>query len=366
MASNQFYIVNQPTPSLVKSGSYECKEGAVRLTCTGMGATGNAVQVWVGPPVTGVWQNLVRYGVPVIMSNNMTQYVEVLAGRYRIDPAGLLGSAIVYVQEDDETDHDDKIVVTYSQQNNNQNGITGESTTTNAVVGNGTNANPLGYNVIVSPDANNGLSVHPNGLFATEGISTVQDTATVDLGGLGTVASPLTANAIVSPDAGNTLAAHANGLFAAPIISPDAGNIIVAHPNGLYASLTALTNLSQIDGLALLLNYISSLSYTSGTFVNVTSARVITTPFTVVGYITIAIKPTATFLNFTGGLTRPAQGSIGPTNVASVNITANNTVTSLNLPVRATNSATNWELHTTGNVVGNLTNVQFQVVFTLQ
>ncbi len=345
MASNQFYIVNQPTPSLVKSGSYECKEGAVRLTCTGMGATGNAVQVWVGPPVTGVWQNLVRYGVPVIMSNNMTQYVEVLAGRYRIDPAGLLGTAIVYVQEDDETDHDDKIVVTYSQQNNNQNGITGESTTTNAVVGNGTNANPLGYNVIVSPDANNGLSVHPNGLFATEGISTVQDTATVDLGGLGTVASPLTANAIVSPDA---------------------GNIIVAHPNGLYASLTALANLSQVDGLALLLNYISSLSYTSGTFVNVTSARVITTPFTVVGYITIAINPTATSLNFTGGLTRPAQGSIGPTNVASVNITANNVVTSLNLPVRATNSATNWELHTTGNVVGNLTNVQFQVVFTLQ
>lgn len=166
MASNQFYIVNQPTPSLVKSGSYECKEGAVRLTCTGMGATGNAVQVWVGPPVTGVWQNLVRYGVPVIMSNNMTQYVEVLAGRYRIDPTGLLGTAIVYVQEDDETDHDDKIVVTYSQQNNNQNGITAESTTTNAAVGNGTNATPVGFNVIVSPDVNNGLSVHPNGLYA--------------------------------------------------------------------------------------------------------------------------------------------------------------------------------------------------------
>ena len=366
MASRQGFLVNQATPSLVLSPVIDCAEGAVRITCSGMGATGAAWQVWVGSTKVGSWTNVVRYGVPVIMSSNMSQYVELFAGRYRVDPAGLLGSSVVFFQEDEETDHDSKVLYTFAQQNNNQNGITGESTTTNAVVGNGTNANPLGYNVIVSPDANNGLSVHPNGLFATEGISTVQDTATVDLGGLGTVASPLTANAIVSPDAGNTLAAHANGLFAAPVISPDAGNIIVAHPNGLYASLTALANLSQVDGLALLLNYISSLSYTSGTFVNVTSARVITTPFTVVGYITIAINPTATFLNFTGGLTRPAQGSIGPTNVASVNITANNVVTSLNLPVRATNSATNWELHTTGNVVGNLTNVQFQVVFTLQ
>ena len=39
MASNQFYIVNQPTPSLVKSSMVDCREGAVRITCLGMGGS---------------------------------------------------------------------------------------------------------------------------------------------------------------------------------------------------------------------------------------------------------------------------------------------------------------------------------------
>ena len=345
MASRQGFLVNQATPSLVLSPVIDCAEGAVRITCSGMGATGAAWQVWVGSTKVGSWTNVVRYGVPVIMSSNMSQYVELFAGRYRVDPAGLLGSSVVFFQEDEETDHDSKVLYTFAQQNNNQNGITGESTITNAVVGNGTNANPLGYNVIVSPDANNGLSVHPNGLFATEGISTVQDTATVDLGGLGTVASPLTANAIVSPDAGNGLSAHPNGLFATSVPS----------------------KLNAVDALALITAYFGTFTGISITGISVSNINLTsTTSDTVYGVAQLTGTLSAASGTFEALNTAPAQGSIGPTVAAMVvGGTSDATLANAVIPTQSSISASNVFV-TTFSTIGDLVHCIIQIALTLQ
>lgn len=168
MASRQGWLVNKVNPELAKSSMVDVREGAVRLTCSGV--TGSTWQVLVGDNEdTGTWVDVVRFGKGIVFSAANSQYVEGVAGRYRVNPSGLGGTAKVYFQEDEQTDHDSKIVYVFGQENVDENAIQTAATSSVTPGGNGTIAAPLTETVKISADAGNGLSIHSDGLFAISG-----------------------------------------------------------------------------------------------------------------------------------------------------------------------------------------------------
>ncbi len=217
MASRQGFLVNNTDPSKVLSSGVDVREGAVRITCSGMGVPGAAWQVRVGTPQVGSWQDVVRFGVPIILSDNNTQYVEVVAGQYRIAPIVLPQNAQVFFQEDEETDHDAKTMYIFGQENTNQNGITAGSSASIDVHGNGTVAAPLGMAVKYSNSACNLAHAGMDG--AIEAVLSVGNTATVNFTGCGATGSPVEALVNVSADVGNTTIAKVDGIFSKTYIS---------------------------------------------------------------------------------------------------------------------------------------------------
>lgn len=212
MASRQGFLVNNIDPSKAQSSGVDVREGAVRITCANLGLPGAAWQVRVGTDKVGTWANVVRFGVPIILSDNNTQYVEAVSGQYRVAPVSLPGTAQVFFQEDEETDHDAKTTYVFGQENTNQNGITAGSTGSIQVNGNGTVAAPLSLDVIY---ANDGANLAYAGMDGGVDVNlNIANSPTIDLTGTGTTTAPLTAVVNISSDAGNNLSAHTDGLFA--------------------------------------------------------------------------------------------------------------------------------------------------------
>lgn len=342
MSSRQGFLVNNVAPSTVYGKGVDVAEGAVRITCTGLGLPGAAWQVRVGTAANGTWANVVRFGVPIVLSDNNTQYVEVVAGTYRVAPGSLPGAAQVWFQEDEITTSDARTTYIFGQENTNQNGITANSTASIAVSGNGTVAAPLGLAVKYSTDAANLAHTGTDG--AVEATLETANTSSVTLVGTGVTATPLNATVNISTTAGNTLIQNSDGLFV-PSSTPH--------------------NLSPTDALALATAYFNGcvgLSLTLGTPINISA---ITTPDTIYAR---AVFTNNVLVTATGTLetpaTMPTQGSIGPTVTALVVGGAYDTTTSASLPGHS-GVTSNGFIAITGTASENIV-IQVQVVLTLQ
>jgi hypothetical protein len=201
--------------------------------------------VLVGTAAGGVWQDVVRFGVPIVLSDNNTQYTEIVAGQYRVAPVTLPPTAVVFFQEDETTDHDAKITYILGQENVNQNGITALSSPSIAVSGNGTSAAPLSLNVKYSADADNLAHAGSDGGVAAT--LTSVSSPSVTLTGDGTSGSPLTAQVKYSADVGNLAHAGSDGGIAVfapsnatptPPFSEPFGAFNISGPSGVIAPST--------------------------------------------------------------------------------------------------------------------------------
>lgn len=342
MSSNQGYLVNNVIPSTVYGKSINVAEGAIRITCTGLGLPGAAWQVRVGGPLSNTWANVIRFGVPIILSDNNTQYVEVVAGTYRVAPVTLPGAAQVWFQEDETTTSDARTTYIFGQENTNQNGITANSTPSIGVSGNGTVAAPLGLAVKYSTDAANLAHAGTDG--AVEATLVTSNTPSVTLAGTGATATPLHATVNLSASSGNVLVQNSDGLFV-----PNPGN---------------RANLDPVNALAIATSYFTActgLGLTIGTPINITMS---TTPDTIYARATFTNNVlTSVNAAIETPPTAAAVGSIGATVLSMLTGGSVDGASSTALPTFA-NINSNGFLGVTGTVTETVT-IYIQVALTL-
>lgn len=97
------YLINLVDPGLAKTNEFTVDTHAVRLFIAGQGV-GDVVQLeqHAGPPNAGFWQAVARNGVSITLSDNNTNIIEVVGGRYRVTYSGLSDTVVVWMEEESE------------------------------------------------------------------------------------------------------------------------------------------------------------------------------------------------------------------------------------------------------------------------
>lgn len=114
------FLINTLNPELVKSEVFEVREGAVRLTVSGLDPLDAdtvfvKLQKQIKTPESEVWVDLYRNSYPIRLSGANIDYIELITGIYRVVSVGVTDENVVIAFEEDEKRLDNRVNYVYVQ-----------------------------------------------------------------------------------------------------------------------------------------------------------------------------------------------------------------------------------------------------------
>lgn len=114
------FLINTINPELVKSDIFEVREGAVRLTVSGLDPLDAdtvfvKLQKQIKTPESEVWVDLYRNSYPIRLSGANIDYIELITGFYKVVPIGITDENLIVAYEEDEKRLDSRVNYVYVQ-----------------------------------------------------------------------------------------------------------------------------------------------------------------------------------------------------------------------------------------------------------